>query len=81
MSHSSHFARKKAHEAIDALPPESLQELSRFLEFLRFRQRAPEDPMNVQLEGLWQDKQFDVTDDDIRALRQQVSDHVLQRAK
>ncbi len=72
MSYSSHFTRKKAHEAIDALPPESLEELSRFLEFLRFRQHAPENPVNVQLEGLWQDKQlFDVTDDDIRALRQQ----------
>ncbi len=81
MSYSSHFTRKKAHEAIDALPPESLEEPSRFLEFLRFRQRVPEKPVNVQLEGLWQDEQFDVTDDDIRALRQQVSDHVLQRMK
>ncbi len=81
MSYSSHFTRKKAHKAIDALPPESLEELSRFLEFLRFRQRVPEKPVNVQLEGLWQDEQFDVTDDDIRALRQQVSDHVLQRVK
>ena len=81
MSYSIDSTRKKAHEAIDTLPPESLEELSKFLEFLRFRQRTQEKPVNVQLAGLWQDEQFDVTDDDIRALRQQVSDHVLQRVK
>ena len=70
MSHSNYFARKKAHEAIDALPSENLKELFQFLDFLRFRQRVQKRPEHVRLEGLWRNVQFDVTDDDIRALRQ-----------
>ena len=69
MSHPSNIARKKAHEAIDTLPPESLDELFRFLDSLRFRQHTPKQPENVRLGGLWRHVQFDVTDDDVRALR------------
>jgi len=81
MSHPSNIARKKAHEAIDTLPPESLDELFRFLDSLRFRQHTPKQPENVRLGGLWRNVQFDVTDDDVRALRQQTSDQVLQQVK
>ncbi len=81
MSHSNVSTQKKIHETIDTLSPESMEELVKFLEFLKFKQRAQGKPVNVHLEGLWRDKSFDVTDEDIRALRQQVSDHVLQRMK
>jgi len=56
-----------------ALPPAAHRELLDFLDYLQYKYRLEEPRPVVRLGGLWADIEFDVTDDDVRALRQQVS--------
>lgn len=68
--------RAKVRQTIEKLPPEGLEELSRFLDFLKSKYQ-PERPRKVAaLGGLWKDLDFDVTDADVRALRRQVTAHL-----
>jgi hypothetical protein len=62
---------------IEGLPPEGLQELSRFLDRLKLKHPAAQPPKVVALGGLWKDRSFDVTDSDVRALRRRVTAQLL----
>jgi hypothetical protein len=55
------------------LPPAAHKELLAFLDYLRYKYPLDESRPTVRLGGLWADIEFDVTDSDVRALRQQVS--------
>ena len=79
MARSADSVRKQVHETIDSLPADSLKELFQFLEFLQFKHRVQESGGVVALEGLWRDMDFDVTEAEVRALRQETSKRVLQR--
>lgn len=59
--------------ALRTLPPAAHRELLDFLGYLRYKYRLDEPLPVVRLGGLWADIEFDVTDDDVRALRQRVS--------
>ena len=60
-------------KAIDALPAKARKELSEFVRFLRYKYGIePRGPV-VQLGGLWAGILFDITDEDVRALRQRVT--------
>ena len=59
--------------ALCNLPPAVHKELLDFLGYLRYKYRLSEPRPVVRLGGLWSDIEFDVTDDDVRALRQRVT--------
>ncbi|MBN1137448.1 MAG: DUF2281 domain-containing protein [Anaerolineae bacterium] len=59
--------------ALHTLPPAAHRELLDFLDYLRYKYRIDASRPVVCLGGLWADIEFDVTDDDVRALRQRIS--------
>ena len=59
--------------ALRNLPPAAHKELRDFLGYLQYKYRLDESRPVVPLDGLWSDIEFDVTDDDVRALRQRVT--------
>lgn len=66
-------------QAIEALPPPARKELADFIGYLQYKHRLVPPGEVVKLGGLWADIDLDVTDDDIRALRQRVTRQVTDR--
>ena len=60
-------------KTIESLPPPAQRELAEFIGYLQYKHRLDPSGEVVKLGGLWADIDFDVTDEDVRALRQQVS--------
>jgi hypothetical protein len=60
-------------KTIEALPPMAQKELVDFVGYLQHKHRRELVGEVVKLGGLWADIDFDVTDEDVRALRQQVT--------
>jgi hypothetical protein len=60
-------------KTIDALPPSARKELVDFVGYLQYKHQLDPSGQVVKLGGLWADIDFDVTDEDIRTLRQQVT--------
>ena len=71
--------KQKVYQAIDGLPSESFEELSRFLDFLKFKYQVQEPQEVVALGGLWKHLDFDVTYAEVRALRQRVTAQLLRK--
>ncbi len=71
--------KQKILQTIDQLPPEGVKELAQYLDFLQYKYRVREPRKVVTLGGLWKDLDFDVTHEEVRALRQRVSQHSLER--
>mgnify|MGYP001585738495 CR=1 FL=1 len=67
--------------AVCNLPPAAHKELLDFLAYLRYKYRLDESRPVLRLGGLWSDIEFDVTDDEVRALRRRVTRQVLDAAK
>ena len=67
--------------ALCKLPPAAHKELLDFLAYLRYKYRLDESRPVLRLGGLWSDIEFDVTDDEVRALRRRVTRQVLDAAK
>ena len=70
--------RQQVYQTIEKLPAKGLEDLVEFLDFLSFRYKVADSESNVALGGLWKDIDFNVTDEEIRALRQQVTNALLQ---
>jgi hypothetical protein len=67
------MALPELEQTIRKLPPAARKELIYFVDYLQYKyQPAPADEV-VKLGGLWADINLDVSDDDVRALRQQVT--------
>ena len=60
-------------KTIEALPPPAQKELADFIGYLQHKHGLDQSGQVVKLGGLWADIDFDVTDEDVRALRQQVT--------
>jgi len=71
--------RQRVYQAIDGLPSESFEELTHFLEFLKFKYQVQQPRKVVALGGLWKHLEFDVTDAEVRALRQRVTAQLLRK--
>jgi hypothetical protein len=67
--------------ALCNLPPAAHKELLDFLAYLRYKYRLDESRPVLRLGGQWSDVEFDVTDDEVRALRRRVTRQVLDAAK
>ena len=72
--------RQKLYQALEGLPPESFEEFAQFIDFLKFKYQAQQRRKVVALGGLWKDVDFDVTDAEVRALRQQTTAQLLHKA-
>ncbi len=73
--------KQRIFQTLNELPEENLIEVSQFLDFLKFK--ATKSPVSskrvAKLGGLWEDIPFDVTDDEIRELRQAVTRHLMEK--
>jgi hypothetical protein len=65
---------RELEKVIEALPPPARKELADFIGYLQYKHRLVPPGEVAKLGGLWADIDFHVTDDDIRALRQRVTD-------
>lgn len=60
-------------KVIDSLPPMAQKELLDFVSYLRYKHHLDQDGPVVKLGGLWADLDFDVSDEDVRTLRRQLT--------
>lgn len=72
--------RQQVYRALGELPPESLEELVQFLEFLRFKYGAGGLRV-VALGGLWRGLDLDVGDEEVRVLRRRVTERTTERVR
>jgi hypothetical protein len=70
---------KEIEEAIHQLPAGAHTELWQFIKYLQFKYGIDKADEIVQLGGLWADIVFDVSDEDVRALRQKITSQLLDR--
>jgi hypothetical protein len=70
---------RELDEVIRTLPPVAQRELADFVDYLQYKHRLEQSGPVVTLGGLWADIDFDVTDEDVRNLRQQVSRRLADR--
>ncbi len=74
--------KQRIHQTLEELSPDQLEDLARFLDFLKYRQESQSEVGRViALGGMWSDIEFDVTDDDVRLLRQQITSQALNKAQ
>ncbi|MCK4315882.1 MAG: DUF2281 domain-containing protein, partial [Anaerolineae bacterium] len=71
--------KQHIYQVLNELPPSGRDELLQFLDYLRYKHKAEQGRKSVALKGLWADIPFDVTDQDIRRLRQRVSAQLLRK--
>jgi len=71
--------KRRVYQGIDGLPSESFEELTHFLDFLKFKYQVQQPRKVVALGGLWKHLDFDVTDAEVRALRQRVTAQLLRK--
>ncbi len=69
--------KHKVIKSLGALPPQGLEDLSQYLDFLGYKYRKEQNDQVLALGGRWRDIPFDVSDEDVRALRRRVSDDLL----
>jgi hypothetical protein len=60
-------------KTIEALPAPAQKELADFIGYLQYKHGLDPSGEVVKLGGLWADIDFDVTDQEVRTLRQQVT--------
>lgn len=58
---------------IDGLPPRVQKEVVDYVGYLQYKHRLTRCSDVVKLGGIWADIDLDVTDNDVRSLRQQVT--------
>jgi hypothetical protein len=71
--------KQRVYQGLEGLPSESFEELFHFLDFLKFKYQAQQPRKVVALGGLWRHLDFDVTDAEVRALRQRVTAQLLRK--
>ena len=72
--------KQRIYQMLDSLPHQGLKDLSQFLDFLKYKYQTGTEANVVSLGGMWQEIAFDVSDEEVRALRQQVTDALLSKA-
>jgi hypothetical protein len=71
--------KSKVVTILENLPPKGQQELEQFLDSLADKYRLEQKKKIVVLEGLWQDTPLNVTDEEVRQLREDVSKQLLKK--
>jgi hypothetical protein len=65
--------RSKVDKILDKLPPDGQEELAQFLNFLADKYRVELKGKTIALEGIWKDVPLEITDQDVRKLREHIS--------
>lgn len=74
--------KQRIYQTLEELSPDQLEDLARFLDFLKYRQESQAEVGRVMtLGGMWSDIEFDITDDDVRRLRQEITSQVLNKVQ
>ena len=74
--------KQRIFQTLEELSPDQMEDLARFLDFLKYRQESQSEVGRViALGGMWSDIEFDVTDDDVRRLRQQITSQALNKVQ
>jgi hypothetical protein len=71
--------RSKVEKVLDKLPPDGQEELAQFLDFLAGKYHVESKGKIIALEGIWKDISFEITDEDVRKLREDISKQVLKK--
>lgn len=71
------LVKERVEERVNSLPPVAQGELIHFLNYLEYKYRTERPGDVVKLGGLWSNVEFDVGDEDVRALRQAVTAQLL----
>jgi len=69
----------KVYRTIEGLPPEGIDELVRFVDLLKSKYSGQQPREVVALGGLWKNSGLDVTNSEVRALRQRVTEQLLRK--
>ena len=79
--HQSVAIKQQAYQALNKLPPGGFDELVHFLDYLKYKyeHKIEQEQKVIALKGLWADIPLDITDQDVRRLRQQVSAQLLRK--
>ncbi len=74
--------KQRIHQTLEEFSPDQLEDLARFLDFLKYQQESQSEVGRViALGGMWSDIEFDVTDDDVRRLRQQITAQTISKVQ
>jgi hypothetical protein len=73
------MALNEIEQVVLGLPPAAQRELQDFVDYLRHKYRADVKQQVAQLRGLWADVDFDVSDEDVRALRRKVTNQLMEK--
>ena len=74
--------KQRIHQTLEEFSPDQLEDLARFLDFLKYQQESQSEVGRViALGGMWSDIEFDVTDDDVRRLRQHITSQALNKVQ
>jgi hypothetical protein len=69
--------KDKFNATLSILPPEGVEELGRLLDGLADKYQSGESANIVALGGLWETTPLDIEEEDVRALRQHISDDLV----
>lgn len=70
--------QKTIEHQLDELPLDAQTELLEFISYLQFKYRRTQKEI-TKLKGLWSHINFDVSSEEIRLLRQQISNTLLEK--
>ena len=67
---------RELEKVLNTLPPAAQKELLNFVNYLQYKHQHDQAGPVVKLGGLWTNVSFDVSDQDVRTLRHQLTLHL-----
>ncbi|MEZ4837110.1 MAG: hypothetical protein R2873_34795 [Caldilineaceae bacterium] len=71
--------QQKIEKTVAALPSAGKEELASFLDYLQHKYQVETGDQVIELGGIWSGIGFEIDEEDIRALRREASEHLLER--
>ena len=71
--------QQKIEKTVAALPNAGKAELSSFLDYLQHKYQVETGAQVIKLGGIWSGLGLDIEEEDVRALRRETSDHLLEQ--
>jgi hypothetical protein len=71
--------KSKVDTILEKLPPEGQVELAQFLDILADKYQVEQTRNVIALGGIWKDTPLGVTDEELRKLRQDVTEHLMKK--
>jgi hypothetical protein len=71
--------KSKVDAILDNLPPDGKKELAQYLDFLADKYQVEQTGKIIALGGIWKDTPLEVTDEEVRELRDDVSKQLMKK--